>query len=109
MVQVVTLIQGQNLKVGYSDEKYIIVHGNIDRVKFIDASGGFTVKELFPDNKVNLIFYGADITTHYSNENLVVFSGYVEEYSIVTIDGEEIGRYELRANGVYVRSKESEW
>jgi hypothetical protein len=108
MVQVVTLIQGQNLKVGYSDDKYIIIHGNIDKVKFIDASGGFTVKELFPDNKVNLIFYGADITMHYSNENLVVFSGYVEEYSIVTIDGEVVSKYELRANGVYVRSKESE-
>jgi len=108
MVQSVVLVLGQNLKIGCSNRRDIIIHGNIDKVKFIDSSGGFTVREFFPENKVNFIFHGEDLTLHYSVENIIVFSGYVEGYSIVDIDGNVLGKYELRANGVYVKTVEEE-
>ena len=104
------MVLGENLKIGLADDRDIIIHGNIDKVKFIDASGGTTVREFFPDNKINLIFYGYDLTQQYSSDKIVVFSGYVEGYSIVTIDGEILDKYKLQANGVFVKTQEfEEW
>ena len=103
MVQVVVLVLGENLKVGLFDDRDAVIHGKLDKIKFIDASGGTTVKEYFPGDPINIIFYGHDLTMQYSNNNLIVFSGYVEEYSLVTIDGDVLAKYKLQANSVYVK------
>ena len=102
MVQLVILVLGSNLKIGYSDCDNVIVHGNIDKIKLLDGSGGVTTRELFPDNKINIIFHGSSLSIQHVNESIVVLSGYFEGYAIVSVDGEEIAKYELKPNGVYV-------
>jgi len=108
MVQSVILIIGSNLNIGCSCRNNIIVHGNVDKVKIIDASGGVTVKELFPDNPINMLYHGSNLSLQYSDKNIIVVSGNVEEYSIISTEGELLAKYVLEANGIYVKPIELE-